>query len=370
MGNAKKHILIVDDSAIVRNLLRDFFTEKGWVVHMAVNGREAIRSTNQKNPDVILMDVMMPVMDGIKACQLIKNNTSSTKIFPVIIMTTSKDKKTVSAAIKAGCDDYLLKSSAMDIYLRKVEKVFASSQGKKKAVAGIDSELDDEPTVIIQARDVTKNLFDRLAENKPIDYPEVQKIVNKMIDILFLDETLPLAYKMRTYDDYVYIHAVNVASLCMVFAYHLKWGEEDLQVAGEGGFLHDVGKVKIDAGIMQKPTKLTDAEFVAMMKHPIYSKEILNEHKIDKRIQLIAIEHHERINGKGYPYQINSEQISKFGKLASIVDVYDALTTDRCYQNAIDSDAAILQMSTLEGHFDIDFFNIFTNLIKNGLIGK
>lgn len=206
--------------------------------------------------------------------------------------------------------------------------------------------------------------------DKKIEYPVVQKVVDNMVKILHKENNLPMAFRMKSYNDYIYIHSINVASLAMSFAYHLKWQPSDLQIIGEGGFLHDIGKTKIDLGILTKPDKLTDAEFAEMKRHPTLGRDILAKENIADEIQKIALEHHERMDGSGYPNGLSGEQIGKFGRLAAIIDAYDAITTDRCFQGAVDSLDAIKIMSESAGQFDQALFDKFAHLIKNEFIGK
>jgi len=115
---------------------------------------------------------------------------------------------------------------------------------------------------------------------------------------------------------------------------------------------------------------LTDEEFAEMKKHPQYGKEISFKQKVESDIQYVILEHHEKMDGRGYPSQLSDEQISKYGKLSAIIDVYDALTTDRCYHKGIDSEVAIERMSSWEGHFDPTLFEVFANLVTDETIGK
>ena len=134
--------------------------------------------------------------------------------------------------------------------------------------------------------------------------------------------------------------------------------------------MHDVGKTKVDIKIIMKPGSLTEAEFAEMKKHPQYAADILGKQNVSSKIQKIALEHHEHMDGKGYPKGLSSGKISKHSRLMGIVDVYDAMTTDRCYNRAVDSAEAIKVMSKNPNQFDPEMFGEFKKLINSETIGK
>ncbi len=371
MVTSANRILIVDADKESRDTLAVLFENLGWVVSVAKDGRQAIQVINRNYPHIVLMDIELPFRDGITTCSLIRKDISISHYFPVVIMTTSPDRKQVVMAIDAGCDDFIIKPFKFDRLLNKVKELVEFHRRKKTEEENQDDhEEEKEAEIITYSRKMVEKAFSNAMHGKLVDYPVIKKTTEKMIEIVHKENTLPLAFKMRSYHDYTYIHSVNVAALCMSFAYHLKWNDSDLQVVGEGGFLHDIGKTQIDLKIIMKSDKLTDEEFSEMRKHPEQGKVIACKHQIDLEILKVILEHHERDNGTGYPKKLSNRGISKFGKLAAIVDVYDALTTDRCYHEGIESDKAIEKMSTLQGHFDQEYFEIFSNLVSTETIGK
>ncbi|MBI5748551.1 MAG: response regulator [Nitrospinae bacterium] len=355
-------------------LLSDFFLKKGWVVYTAKDGQQAVNNVHTNDPDIILMNVDLPVRDGIATCNLLRRDIAIARQYPIIMMGAFPDKKKIVKSIEAGCDDFIVKPFKFDVLINKIEKI-ADFYRKKinipKQEDGVDyKEEEQEAEIIVYSRNAVKKIFSNTMNDRRIEYPVVQKVVDNMVKILHRENNLPMAFKMKSYNDYIYIHSINVASLSMSFAYHLKWEPSDLQIVGEGGFLHDIGKTRIDLQILMKPDKLTDAEFSEMKKHPSLGRDILVKENITDGIQKIALEHHERINGSGYPNSLSGGQISKFGKLAAIIDAYDALTTDRCFKGAVDSLDALKIMSEPAGQFDQILFDKFADLIKNETIGK
>ncbi len=369
-------ILIVDDDDEFRSIVSDVFDKKGWNVYSAEDATQVIRYVKDFDPHIILMDIDLPGRDGIAVCRIIRNDITIDRYYPIIMMSSSPNKQKIMNAIEAGCDDFVIKPFKFDMLIKKLEKIIELQHMKKtvKKKEGEESENyqkeEQEAEVIVYSREAIKKAFSSAMLNKVIPYQVIKNVANKMLDILHEEKNLPIAFKMKSYNDYIYIHSINVASLCMSFAYHLKWDNSDLEILGEGGFLHDIGKTKVDLQILIKPEKLSESEFTEIKKHPEYARDILAKQHIRDELQKIAIEHHENIDGTGYPHGISNGQISKYGRLAAIVDAYDAITTDRCYNRAVNSYEAIQIMSKQTGKFDTELFGEFKKLVSCETIGK
>lgn len=148
-------------------------------------------------------------------------------------------------------------------------------------------------------------------------------------------EIFDMIHNMRSYDDSTYAHCTNVALICRVMAGWLNLSEEDTEVLTMCGLLHDIGKVKISDSIINKPGKLTPEEFEIMKSHSQEGYNILAKKDIDERIKLVALQHHERCDGSGYPNKLTSSEIIDFAKIVSIADVYDAMTSARIYREGL-----------------------------------
>ncbi|MBP3568662.1 MAG: HD-GYP domain-containing protein [Lachnospiraceae bacterium] len=140
---------------------------------------------------------------------------------------------------------------------------------------------------------------------------------------------------IRNLDDATYVHSMNVALICNLFAYWLKYDEEDTQALTLAGLLHDIGKMMIPPEIIKKPGKLTEDEYRVIQEHPTLGYNILKEKKVDPRICNAALMHHERCDGRGYPKGLTLNEIDPFAKIVAIADVYDALTAARVYRGPI-----------------------------------
>lgn len=146
---------------------------------------------------------------------------------------------------------------------------------------------------------------------------------------------LDMMMAIRHLDDATYVHSMNVALICNLFAHWLKYSKEDTEALTLAGLLHDIGKMLIPTEIIKKPARLTDDEYRTIQEHPVLGYNILKNQKIDPRIALAALQHHERCDGKGYPGKLKSNDIEPFAKIVAIADVYDALTANRVYRGPI-----------------------------------
>lgn len=144
-----------------------------------------------------------------------------------------------------------------------------------------------------------------------------------------------MLHNMRQYDDFTYMHSMNVALICNVFAKWLNMSEQDIEILTLGGLLHDVGKLKIPDNIIRKPEKLSPAEYNIIKTHSLQGYNILKDKDIDDNIKKCALMHHERCDGSGYPLGLTSEKINSYAKIVAIADVYDAMTAARIYRGPL-----------------------------------
>jgi len=171
--------------------------------------------------------------------------------------------------------------------------------------------------------------------------------------------------RLKTKDDYTYMHSVAVCALMIALGKQLGLAGEDLKEAGLAGLLHDVGKMMIDETVLNKPGKLTDEEFNIVKDHPRKGWELLQgSSDITATALDVCLHHHERMDGKGYPDKLAGEQISLFAKMGAVCDVYDALTSNRCYKNGWEPAETIRKMAEWRnGHFDERVFQAFVKTI-------
>lgn len=161
----------------------------------------------------------------------------------------------------------------------------------------------------------------------------VDDLISYIVEIGDVDKSL---YDIKTYDNYTYVHSLDTCIMATFLGMTSGLSEYDLKELGVGAILHDIGKTKIPLSIINKHGKLTEDEFSEIKKHTIYGGEMLRKNiSIPDSVISVAEQHHERVDGTGYPYGLVGGQISKFAKIACLCDVYDAVSNDRCYRKKI-----------------------------------
>lgn len=165
---------------------------------------------------------------------------------------------------------------------------------------------------------------------------------------------------LKVSDEYTFKHSVDVATIGMVVANKYGMDKKKVHDIGIAGLLHDIGKSRIPNEVLNKPGKLTDEEFAIMKQHPVYGYHILTEKKnVSKEIMEGVLEHHEKINGKGYPMGLTGEKIHPYAKVISVADIYDALVTERPYKKPMTQRDAVELIMTMTGELDIDVMKSF-----------
>ena len=187
------------------------------------------------------------------------------------------------------------------------------------------------------AADVINDLLEGDISSQKIQ--QADEVVGDTVKLLLDDPTAAKAMlKVTTHDYYTYTHCVNVSTYVLGFGAYLKLNKEQLHLLGMAGMLHDVGKKKISGDIINKNGKLTEDEFEAVKKHPTYGVEILKELGETNQLLFDIVEqHHEKIDGSGYPYGLKGKELNTFSQIMAIADIFDALTTKRSYKKAMQS---------------------------------
>lgn len=204
-------------------------------------------------------------------------------------------------------------------------------------VAPFREEIKKARVIQREALTVVKDFMSDVRVGKNIEPERAMNVVNAMIDSIFRNqEALFSLTRIKDYDDYTFVHCINVCVLSLAIGRQLNFGREDLQDLGVGALLHDLGKMKISKKILNKPGKLTQQEYDEIKRHPEYGMEILERsHGISIRAKLISLQHHERHDGSGYPLGLTGEKIDRYSQLVAVVDVYDAITSVRCYSKGM-----------------------------------
>jgi len=194
-----------------------------------------------------------------------------------------------------------------------------------------------------EASRIVRNIVQDIRLGKQIEMEQVEPVVENMVDSIFRnqDALLPLG-RLKDHDNYTFQHSVSVCALLVAFGRGLKLERPMIKELAIGGLLHDVGKAQVPDEILNKPAKLTDAEFTKMKSHVVQSIIILQNTPGISQIALdVAGQHHERFDGSGYPNKLKGDEISVYGRMGAIVDIYDAITSDRVYHKGMPPPAAL-----------------------------
>ena len=209
--------------------------------------------------------------------------------------------------------------------------------------AAFEEEVERARAVYAEAKALVKDLLEDARLGRSIDGERAARTVDKMVDSIFRNpDAITSLSRLKSFDDYTFQHSVNVGVLALALGRSLGIVRDELRRLGIGAILHDVGKMKVPEKILNKPGRLTDEEFAVMKTHPLHGAKILMETKdIPGESAAVALNHHERFDGHGYPRGLNGMAIGKFGLIAAIVDVYDAITSDRVYHRGMPSHQAL-----------------------------
>jgi putative two-component system response regulator len=283
-----QRILLVDDNPDLIITTRELLASRGYEVQSVASAEEAQQAIQKQHPDLILLDVILPGKSGYELCRELKEDPF-TRLIPIVMITGLTDREDKIRGIEAGADDFLNKPIFP-------EELFARVHSLLKL-----KEFTDE-----------------------LESVEV---------VLF---TLALGVEAR--DPYTEGHCDRLARYASDLGRHLKLDDESVTALKRGGVLHDLGKISIPDEILKKGTDLTPSEREVMQQHPIIGENICKPLKSLRRVLPIIRSHHEHWDGSGYPDGLRAHDIPLLARILQVVDVYDALRTERPYKPALDHD--------------------------------
>ena len=304
-------ILVVDDDPTNLTTLRQIL-EQSYRLVFACNGEEALVAVAKHHPSLILLDIQMPDMDGYEVCKRLKKNPSFENI-PVIFVTSLSDMGNESAGFGVGCVDYLTKPVSADIVHARVKT-------------------------------------------------HLSLVRNSQLQASYRDAVFMLGEAGHYNDNDTGEHIWRMAAYSRVLAKSLDWSDEDADLLEMAAPMHDTGKIGVPDSVLRKPGKLTPEEWSIMQSHSRIGYEILS--KSDAPLFVLAAEialhHHEKWDGTGYPDGLSGTQISEAARIIAIADVFDALSMVRPYKEAWPLDRILSYMHDNAGnHFDPDFLKQF-----------
>lgn len=211
------------------------------------------------------------------------------------------------------------------------------------------------------SKKAVKSMFHDVRMGKAIDTEALGTLVQDVSSSIARNNTALISLaRLKSKDDYTYMHSVAVCGLMIALAKQLKLSEEQTRQAGLAGLLHDIGKAGIPNEVLNKPGALTDDEFSLVKLHPERGHQILLDAQVTDEVALdVCLHHHEKVDGSGYPHRLKGEEISLFARMGAVCDVYDAITSNRPYKEGWDPGVSLQRMSQWNGHFDEAVFKAF-----------
>ena len=232
-------------------------------------------------------------------------------------------------------------------------------------LAGMTEELSRALKLCARSKVAIVEMFNEARMGQAINLEHVAALVEEVSDsVLRHPNALISLARLKTSAEYTYMHSVAVCALMIALARQLGLSADQVREAGLAGLLHDNGKVSIPDAILNKPDKLTDAEFSIMRSHPrAGGRMLLKSRQVSALTLDVCLHHHEKVDGSGYPYRLVGEQISLFARMGAVCDVYDAITSERPYKRGWDPAIAIRKMAEWKGHFDDQVFQAFVKSV-------
>ncbi|MAZ87631.1 MAG: two-component system response regulator [Cellvibrionaceae bacterium] len=320
-------LLIVDDVKENIDLLKECLRHDYNII-AATSGEKALHISKLRQPDLVLLDIMMPEMDGYETCRRLKSYPES-RDTPVIFVSANADVSSETKGLAVGAVDYLYKPVHPEIVRRRVSLHLQQLNRQR----GLRQKIKEKDCQVEEAR---------------------QQIISKLCQ----------AAEFR--DNETALHITRMSYYSQILAQGLGMSEETSQLVLQASPMHDVGKIGIPDSILLKPGKLTTEVFEVMKKHPEIGAKILgsDNYPLFNMARDIALHHHEKWDGTGYPYGLSGLDIPVSARIVAVADVFDALTSSRPYKKAWSIEDAVSHMKNQKGkHFDPQIIEVFIKVL-------
>lgn len=344
MGSADQgSIVIVDDSPNNLEVLSGILQQAGYKVRPALGGEIALRAVELNPPDLILLDIRMPGMDGYETCRRLKADARLHDI-PVIFISALSDTEDKLAAFEAGGVDY-------------ISKPFQSAEvlARVRAHAQLHRMQMDLGKLVEERTAELRITFEALTKSQA-DYRQM------------LDQTVrAIALTVEKRDPYTAGHQARVAHLAEAIGAHMGLGPERLEGLRMGAVIHDIGKIWLPAEILNRPGQLTTIEFDLVKTHAEVGHDIVKDIAFPWPVADMIHQHHERLDGSGYPQGLKADQILVEARIIAVADVVEAMASHRPYRPALGIDAALKEVAAGKGNlYDPAVVDACTFLFNDG----
>lgn len=326
----KAIVLVVDDTPSNIELIKNILNQD-YRVKAAINGIQALKIALSSNkPDIILLDIMMPDMDGYEVCRKLKSDPSTMHI-PVMFISAKTEIEDEALGFRLGAVDYITKPISPMLVKARV----------KAQLALVDQQRELEVQVKIRTQELEKTRLEII-------------------------QRLGVAAEYK--DNETALHVTRMSLFTKLLAKCYGANEEWVELIYRASPMHDIGKIGIPDSVLLKPGKLDQGEWEIMKKHSQYGAKILGNHDFPllRMATEIALYHHEKWDGSGYPKGLSGESIPIAARMAAIADVYDAVTTARPYKEAWSEERAVQLLKDEAGsHFDPNLVNLFLGCLPD-----
>jgi putative nucleotidyltransferase with HDIG domain len=331
---SKDYILAVDDTPASLRLLTEILTSEGYMVRSAINGELALHAAIAQPPKLILLDVNMPEMDGFEVCRRLKLEPNLCEI-PVIFVSALSEMTDKLMGFEIGGVDYVTKPFQREELLARVQ-------------------------THLQLYNLTHHL-EEIVEERTHSLKKSEDRLKKTL----LESVSAVAAMVELRDPYTAGHQRRVANIADAIARELNLPEEQIEAINLAAVVHDVGKISVPIEILSKPGKLSDAEFTIIKQHPEMGYEILKEIDFPWPIAETVRQHHERIDGSGYPFGLKNKAILLEARILSIADVIEAMASHRPYRAGLGIEKALSEIEqNHDNRFDVDIVQATLKLFR------
>ncbi len=332
ISNKKYNILVVDDVKENLTLVQKVLDNANYNTEVANDGLTALRIVQDGKIDLILLDIMMPIMSGFEVCRYLKVEPATASI-PVIFLTANADKETLTKAYSVGGSDY-------------IRKPFF----KEELLARVNTRL--------RLRDYEKNLELKVEER-------TKEIAQTQVQLMNVLGGVAEGHSKETH-----LHVKRVTRFTYKLAILSGMDIKEARLLRDASSLHDVGKLGVRDTILHKDATLTQKEYSEMQKHPELGANMLGHSSLPlfKVAKIVALEHHEKYDGSGYPKGLKGKDIHIYGRIVAIADVFDALSFKRSYKKSWTEEEVLVYIKEMSGkHFDPDLIDLFFKNIDDFL---
>lgn len=322
-------VLIVDDDEFNLRVAGDILTEQHYTISTAQSGEAALKLMEEYLPRLVLLDLHMKGMDGRETMKRIQANDKWKKI-PIIFLTSDNKPETEKECLVLGAMDFITKPFVPMVMLSRISR-------------------------IMELAELQNDLETKLEEK------------TKLVEKVSLNSIMVIANTIDAKDAYTSGHSLRVAKCSAAIARKLGWSEKDVQNLHYVALLHDIGKIGVPDAILNKPSRLSDEEFQVIKKHPVIGNDILKDIHMIRSVAEGALYHHERYDGRGYPFGLAGEDIPLYARIIGIADAYDAMTSNRIYRHKLTMEKVIREFENGRGtQFDPLLTDLFLEMLHDG----